>query len=330
LDKTGLAIRKGVLVIIGSTIPPGTMLKKAKPKLESVNQFRVNRDFYLAYVPERIAPGRALTEFVESPRLVGGVGPESTRLASELYKTVCKKVVETDAATAEVAKLAENTFRDVNIAFANQLALTCEQLGVDVIDVVRMANTHPRVNIHAPGPGVGGPCLPKDPYLLVHSTKHMDFDLIVTARHVNESMPEHVLELTVQALKNSRKKHAKSRIAVLGTSYKAGVDDPRGSPSEPIIHGLTSRGYEVSAYDPQSNEAFGAEKANSVSEATKGADCLLIVTAHKEFMNLHLKQLKALMNRAIIIDCVRIVEPNMARSQGFSYYGVGLGRKQSF
>jgi UDP-N-acetyl-D-mannosaminuronic acid dehydrogenase len=325
LEEIGHTIRKKALVVVGSTVPPGTMQGKAKPKLESISSLKTERDFYLAYVPERIAPGKALAEFVESPRLVGGVGPESTRLASELFRTVCKKVVETDAATAEVAKLAENTFRDVNIAFANQLALVCEQLGVDVADVIKLANTHPRVNIHAPGPGVGGPCLPKDPYLLVHSTDRFEHDLIRTARHVNDSMPEHIVKLTLQALKNSGKRIGKARIAVLGTSYKAGVDDSRGSPSKPIINGLIDKGFEVSAYDPESNEAFGARKADSIAKTVEGADCLLIITPHKEFMNLNLGKLKALMNKAIIIDGARVIDPRDAEDQSYSYYGVGFG-----
>lgn len=325
LKEVGHIVRKETLVVVGSTVLPGTIQSKARPKLESISSLKADRDFYLAYVPERIAPGKALVEFVESPRLVGGVGPESTKIASELFRTVCKKIVETDAATAEVAKLAENTFRDVNIAFANQLALICEQLGVDVADVIKLANTHPRVSIHAPGPGVGGPCLPKDPYLLVDSTDHFEHDLIRTARHVNDSMPEHIVELTLQALKNSGKDIGKTRIAVLGTSYKAGVDDPRGSPSKPIISSLINKGFEVSAYDPESNEAFGARKADSVNRAVKGADCLLIVTPHKEFMNLNLRELKASMSNAIIIDGVRVIDPKNAEDQGFSYHGVGFG-----
>jgi UDP-N-acetyl-D-mannosaminuronic acid dehydrogenase len=327
LDEVGHVVRKKTLVVVGSTVPPGTICGQAEPKLESISSLKADRDFYLAYVPERIAPGKALSEFVESPRLVGGVGPESTKIASELFRTVCNEVVETDAATAEVAKLAENTFRDVNIAFANQLALMCEQLGVDVADVIRLANTHPRVNIHAPGTGVGGPCLPKDPYLLVHSTNRLDPDLFRTARHVNDLMPKHIVDLTLQALKSSMKETKRARIAVLGTSYKAGVDDSRGSPSEPIIHDLINKGFEVSVYDPKCNEAFGATKVNSVSKAVKGSDCLLIITPHKEFRKLNLRKLKALMNRAIIIDGARVIDPSEAKDQGFSYYAVGFGRK---
>jgi len=127
-----------MLIVLSSTIPPGAMQNAVKPKLESLSDLKAEIDFYLEYVPERISPGNAIKEFVESPRLVGGIGPNSTKIAAELFRTVCKTVIETDAVTAEVAKLAENTFRDVNIAFANQLALICEQRGVDATEVVEL------------------------------------------------------------------------------------------------------------------------------------------------------------------------------------------------
>ena len=162
------------------------------------------KQFFLAYVPERMAPCKALKEFAEGHRLVGGIGPKSTKLASSLFQNICKNIIETNAKTAEIAKLAENTFRDVNIAFANQLALICEQKNVDVKEVVSLANTHPRVNIHASGPGVGGPCLTKDPYLLVYNSKLKEKNLIQTARKINDRMPEHVLDLILEAIKKTK------------------------------------------------------------------------------------------------------------------------------
>jgi UDP-N-acetyl-D-mannosaminuronic acid dehydrogenase len=147
LKSIGKGCHEGMLIVVSSTIPPGTMLNVVKPMLEDLSGLMAESDFYLAYVPERIAPGNAIKEFIENPRLVGGVSPNSTRIASELFKTVCRKVIETDAVTAEIVKLAENTFRDVNIAFANQLALICEHYGVDKRKVIELANTHPRVAI---------------------------------------------------------------------------------------------------------------------------------------------------------------------------------------
>jgi UDP-N-acetyl-D-mannosaminuronic acid dehydrogenase len=330
LEDVGKSMRKGMLVVICSTIPPGTMQDNVKPKLESLSGLESDLGFYLAYVPERIAPGNALREFVESPRLVGGIGPNSTSIAAELFGTVCKKVIETDAVTAEVAKLAENTFRDINIAYANQLALICEQVGADVTDVIRLANTHPRVNILFPGPGVGGPCLPKDPYLLLYSSEHFDHDVVTTARRMNDYMPQHIVGVVVRALERAGKKINKSRIAVLGTAYKGDIDDSRLSPSEPIIKELLLRGAHVTAYDPHSIESFGANKTRVLNEAIHHADCTVILTDHMEFKNLDLKEVKRLMNRdPVIIDGRRIINLHEAEELGFACYGVGSGKPKS-
>ncbi|MCC6056744.1 MAG: nucleotide sugar dehydrogenase, partial [Desulfurococcaceae archaeon] len=170
LREALLAVREGLhgglLVVIESTIPPGTTVGFAKPLLEE-SGLRAEEDFYLAHVPERIAPGRAVEELLNMPRVVGGVGPRSTEKAVELYSRVNSKLLTTDATTDEFVKLAENTYRDLNIAYANLLAVMAEKLGVDVYEAIRFANTHQRVHIHIPGAGVGGPCLTKDPYMLI-------------------------------------------------------------------------------------------------------------------------------------------------------------------
>ncbi|MEM2914345.1 MAG: nucleotide sugar dehydrogenase [Candidatus Bathyarchaeia archaeon] len=328
LEDVGKILKKEILVTISSTLAPRTMLEKIRPKLESLSGLKSDIDFYLAYVPERIAPGNAVKEFINSPRLVGGVGPKSTKVAAELFRTVCKTVIETDATTAEIAKLAENTFRDVNIAFAKELALICEQCSVDVMEVIKLANTHPRVNIHMPGPGVGGPCLPKDPYLLLNQSKLVEYDVIKSARVVNDYMPKHIVRLVLRALKEAEKGAGSSRIAVLGTAYKADVDDSRLSPSEPVIHYLLELGANIIVYDPYCREGFGAEIADSLHEAVKDADCLVIMTDHKEFRNLCLKKVRMLMkDKSAIVDAKRIVNPLKAEKLGFLYYGVGFVKR---
>ncbi|MHA1872568.1 MAG: nucleotide sugar dehydrogenase [Candidatus Heimdallarchaeaceae archaeon] len=328
LEEVGKTIKKRTLVVISSTVPPGTTLKKAKPKLEFLSGLKADTEFYLAYVPERIAPGKALKEFVENPRLIGGIGPNSTKIAAELFRTVCKKVIETDAATAEVAKLAENTFRDINIAFANQLALICEQHGVDAKKVIELANTHPRVNIHTSGPGVGGPCLTKDPYLLIYKTKLTKLNLIETARQVNDYMPKHIVKMTLQGLRDIGKNIKNSKIAILGTAYKANVDDSRLSPSKPIIQKLLDLNAKVVAYDPYCSESFNAKKAESLIEAVKDSDCIIIVTDHDEFKEIELSRVKKIMrSNPLIVDGRRVINPAEAKNAGFKYYGVGYGVK---
>jgi len=330
MGMVGKNLKKGMIVVICSTIPPRTMTEKVKPLLESLSGLEADIDFYLAYVPERISPGKALNELVENPRLVGGIGPNSTKVAAELFRTICKRIIETDVTTAEIAKTAENTFRDVNIAFTNQLALICEQHGADVTKVIKLANTHPRVNIHASGPGVGGPCLTKDPYLLTHQSNHSNYNLIETARKINDNMPTHIVNLTLQALKKTGKDVKTSKIAILGTAYKADIDDSRCSPSEPIIKQLKTIGANLITYDPHCKETFGAKKATSLSEAIKDKDCLIIVTDHTEFKNLNLTEIKQDMQpNPVIIDGKRILNPQEAEKYCFTYYGVGYSKQKN-
>jgi UDP-N-acetyl-D-mannosaminuronic acid dehydrogenase len=328
METVGKNLKKEMLVVVCSTVPPKTLRERVKPMLESLSSLNADRDFYLAYVPERIAPGKALQEFVESPRIVGGIGPNSTKIATALFRTVCKKIVETDATTAEIAKTAENTFRYVNIALANQLALICEEHGADVTNVIDLANTHPRVNIHRSGPGVGGPCLTKDPYLLIHEITSKNQSMITTARAINDYMPHHIIQLTLNALNNVGKTIKNSRIAILGTAYKADVDDPRLSPSEPIIRELIKLGAETIVHDPHCTATFGAKKAESLSKTVKDADCLIIVTDHAQFKHLNLIKIKALMNqKPAIVDGKRIINPQEAEKLGFTYCGVGYGKE---
>ena len=324
LKSTGKNLKENMTIVVSSTVPPGAITEMVKPTLEALTGMKAEDDFYLAYVPERIAPGNALKEFVESPRVVGGIGPNSTKIAAELFRTVCKTVIETDAPTAEVAKLAENTFRDINIAYACQLAIICEKLKVDVMDVIKLANTHPRVNIHMPGPGAGGPCLPKDPYFLIYKSKPPHPNLIATARKINDYMSNHIIETALKALERADKKIETAKIAVLGTAYKKNVDDSRLSPAQPIIKTLLKLGLKTVAYDPRCKESFGAEKAKSLDVAVKKADCLLILTDHKEFEHLRLNEIRQNMKQnPIIVDARRIIDKEEAAKLGFRYYGLG-------
>lgn len=318
---------KDKLIIFESTLPPKTTETLFAPMLEEGSGLRCGLDFWLAHCPERITPGKALKEFINNDRIVGGYNAESTEIVAEFFKTFAKgNILVTDATTAEVAKLAENTFRDINIAFANQLALICEQHKVDATKVIELANTHLRVNIHTPGAGVGGPCLPKDPYLLIHKTKLTKPNIVKTARQINDYMPKHIVKLILQSLRKIGKDVRSSKIAILGTAYKADVDDSRLSPSKPIIHELIRLGAETNVYDPQCNESFGAKRASSLHEAIEGADCLAIITDHTKFKNINLEEIKTLMkNNPAIIDGRRIINPYEAEDLGFIYYGVGFG-----
>jgi len=326
LEAVQEGLRRGLLVVVESTVPPGTTVGFVKPFLEG-SGFRVEEDFYLAHVPERIAPGRAVEELLSMPRVVGGVGPRSTEKAIELYSRVNPRLLPTDATTAEFIKLAENAYRDLNIAFANLLALIAERLGIDVYEAIRLANTHKRVNIHMPGAGVGGPCLTKDPYMLASIIS--DFwgsELIRVARKINEYMPIHTVGIVEKALRDAELDVEGARITVLGAAYKGGVDDIRESPSKYVVRELLARGSKVIVYDPYTNESFGAERASSLEDAVNGSDALVIVTDHPEFKNLDLDIIGRFMRHRIVVDGRRVIELHQAVKHGFRYYGVGYGR----
>jgi len=326
LESVKAGLHRDMLVVIESTIPPGTTVSFAKPLLEE-SELRAEEDFYLAHVPERIAPGKAIHELLHEPRVVGGVGPRSTMKALELYSKVNPNLYPTDAITAEFVKLIENTFRDLNIAYANLIALMAERLGIDVYEAIGLANTHPRVNIHMPGAGVGGPCLTKDPYMLASLYKEFwGTQLIILARKINEYMPRHTVEIVERALRDSGLSVEGAKIAVLGVAYKGGVDDTRESPAKYIVRELLGRGAGVVVYDPYTEECFGAERADSLEDAVKNADVVVIVTDHPEFKGLNLETIAKLVRYKIIVDGRRVVEPHQAVKYSFRYYGIGYGK----
>jgi UDP-N-acetyl-D-mannosaminuronic acid dehydrogenase len=328
-NAIGKSLTKGKLVIVESTVPPGTTMNFVAPILEKQSRLKCGKDFWLVHCPERIAPGKAIQELSENARIAGGFDSESAEIAAELLTKVTKgTVMVTDCTSAEVAKLAENTFRDVNIAFANELSLICERIGVDVMEVIKIANTHPRVNIHKPGCGVGGPCLTKDPYLLLNANSGKPFSskIISPSRKLNDSMPENAVRLLVQTLKKTGKNIKNSKIAVLGVAYKGQVDDVTNSPAEPIVRRLVDVGATVVVYDPYCRETFGAEKASSIISAVSGKDAVLIEADHDLFKKLNLKELKVVMREyPVIFDCRRIIDAAEAKKHGFLYAGIGYG-----
>lgn len=325
-ETVGHSLSKEKLVIIESTVPPGT-IKKISAMLESMSGLSCGKDFWLSYCPERLTPSDSIRDFVNNDRIIGGFDAQSTRLASHLFRQVVKgQLLLNDSLTAETAKLAENAFRDVNIAFANELALICEQVGTDVKEVIKLANTHPRVNIHAPGCGVGGACLPKDPYFLLAASKqNTEHSVIRCSRHLNSFMESHTLSMILTALRFAKKDVDDSRISVLGISYKKGTNETRNAPSKFIIRELLRVGAQVSSYDPLSTESFGGRKCTTPYEAIANTDCLVILTDHNEFASLDLQKVKEIMNNpACIVDGRRVIDPARANSVGIKYYGIGV------
>ncbi len=288
-------VRAGNLVILESTSPPRTtddiVIRHAIP-----DGLVPGQDVFVAHCPERVLPGRILLEAVQNDRVVGGVTPACAERAKAFYRTfVAGEVLATTAVTAEVCKLVENSFRDVNIAFANELSILADKLNIDVWQVIELANRHPRVNILSPGPGVGGHCISVDPWFLVHTLPETT-RLIRTAREVNDSKPhfvvDHVARLATQ--------FAAPKIGCLGLTYKAGVDDLRESPSLEIVRELVARNVgKVMACDPYvSPKRFGEFPLYELSDVLAESNLLVLLTDHRQFHDLSPR----ILNEKVVVD----------------------------
>ncbi len=308
-------LKKGALIVIESTISPNTTSIMVKKLLEKVSKLKATTDFYLAHCPERAFPGKTLHEIVNNDRVIGGIDEKSTEKAVEVYSKIVKGTIyPTNSTVAEIAKLSENTYRDVNIAFANDLAMLCEKFGVNVFKVIELANKHPRVNIHLPGPGVGGHCIPLDPWFL---TEEFESKIIPLSRNLNDSMPHHVVELLEKSLKGE-----KGKIALLGLAYKPDVDDMRESPAFEVAHLLTQKGFLITAFDPHIESASNITLARSAVDASKDALAIVIVTKHSKFKDMNWGEVKKVIKNPLIIDCVNLLEKPPA---GFRMLGIGRG-----
>jgi len=314
---------KEMMILIESTLPPRTMSQIVVPELQRVG-YKVDEEIFIAYCPERITPVHALEELASNTRIIGGVGPNSSKIAAEFFKTVCKQVITTNPLTAEIVKLAENTFRDVNIAYANSLALIAEHLGADVNDVINLANTHPRVAIHKPGLGVGGPCLPKDPHILISGVPEDYGQLIRLARKVNDAMSGHAVSLMAQALKKNGVPIKGAKVTVLGLAYKADTEDMTYSPAIPLIEELVKLGASVTVYDAHVPAVKQLNRVSSIENALKGADAIVVVTPHPEFRFIHARFLRSLVGpQCIVFDGPRIFDSAEIENVGLTYLGTG-------
>lgn len=320
-------LKKGTLVILESTVYPGTTEKIIRPLLEK-SGLKADTDFYLAYSPERAIPTRTIEEIKNNPRVVGAIGKNSGKKAEEFYSSFIDgeiSIVESPT-IAEFVKLAENIFRDVNIALANELAMVSEKLGIDIQEVIKYANKHPRVELHKPGAGVGGHCIPKDPYFLINKAKDLGIEtrLVSTARQINESMPAKVVSLVEEGLTQIDKKLPDSRVAVLGFAYKGDTGDFRITPAETIITSLRDKGAEVHIHDPfvKSNNGFTIE--TDLGAVLDGSDCVVVVTDHSEYRNLNIGELsKELRQPALVVDGRNILDRSDIEASGLTYKGIG-------
>jgi len=317
-------LRKGNLVVLESTSPPRTTVDLVAPVLER-SGLKAGSDFFLSYSPERVLPGQILRELVENARVVGGITPESATAGRELYATFVKgEIIETDATTAEMVKLMENTTRDVNIAIANEFSRLAEKFGVDVWEAISIANRHPRINILNPGPGVGGHCISVDPWFFVEAAPELT-PLIYQARQVNDAQPHFVLEKVRQAVGSLNGK----KIAALGLAYKPDVDDLRESPATEVVHLLQGEGAQVKVWEPFKRDANmqGIDMACTLDEAILEADALLLLVKHTEFRALHPEELISKTNARIAIDTVNGWDAEKWRKAGFQFARLGAAKQ---
>ena len=278
-------VKEGNIVILESTSPVGTTDKVNEVLAENgVNVSTI----YVAHCPERVLPGKIMKELVDNDRIVGGITPEATDVTVEFYETfVSGKVLKTDAKTAEMAKLTENSYRDVNIAFANELSILCDKFGIDAWELIDLANRHPRVNILQPGAGVGGHCIAVDPWFIVHKGGD-DAKIIRTAREVNNYKTEWVIEKIKNAAKKVEEKNGKkAKVACMGLAFKPDIDDLRESPALYITRKLKTDGIDVIAVEPNIKSHSEFEIMND-EDAIKQADVIVYLVAHKEFKGIRI------------------------------------------
>ena len=317
---------------------PGTTEYIVKPILEEKSGLSAGSDFSLVFSYERVMVGRLIKNITELPRIVGGIDKESTEKAVELYKNIVQAEIHpTTALTAEVAKVVENTYRDVNIAFANEVALLCESLDIDVYKVRELVNTlpndptnpasNPVRNMHFPGAGVGGHCLPKDPWLLkygvdTYGKTKVEPNIIVKSRELNMWMPIHTVDLLEQALQEKGKTLHNSKIALLGVAFLENSDDTRNTPSKTIFDILQKRGAHPVLHDPYVRD-FELPFTKNLDETIENSDALVLITKHKDYLNLDLTNIKNRMNTPIIIDGRNAYNKEECEKQGYLYKGVG-------
>jgi UDP-N-acetyl-D-mannosaminuronic acid dehydrogenase len=322
LADLGQHLRPGPLVIIESTLAPGTMTGLVEPMLEEASGLKVNEDFLLVNCPERVMPGRLLHNLRHMHRVVGGSSAEAADLAVHFYRHVVGADLDpVNCLTAELVKTMENAYRDVQIAFANEMALLCEDLGGDVWQVRELVNKSPGRHMLYPGAGVGGHCIPKDPWLLIaNASNAFDPRLIPTARTVNDGMPLHMVDLTVEALAEAEVDVTEAKVAVLGYAYLENSDDARNSPSAVLVKELRELGAEVVIHDPYVREYQG-----DLYERARGCDALVVMVAHEDYQDADWSELSWLLRHPTLVDGRHAVTQPADQRPGFVFRGIGLG-----
>ena len=311
-------VKPGNLVILESTVPPKTVENIMLPELVK-SGLAIGDELFVSHSPERVIPGRVFEELVNNDRIVGGINRKSAEMTKELYEIFVQGAIHlTDATTAELVKVMENTYRDVNIAFANELAKMAEKLDVNIWEAIKFANYHPRVNVHFPGPGVGGHCIAVDPWFLVELGGDTA-QIIHLARNTNDSMPSYTAQKTQSILNKAG--IAGATVAVLGLAFKGNIDDMRESPSTIVIDELQKLGLNVISFDPHIKENKHATQTQSLQEATENADIILVLTDHNEFKTIDVSKIQS--KNKLVFDTKNCLDRDAWELAGFEFHLLG-------
>ena len=319
------------LVIVESTIEPGFIEDEMVSLISKSGKMEIEKNFFIGVCPENANPGEILHDFTNLPRLVGGINENITKIIKLIYDNVFSvELIEMpNCKTANAVKLTTNVFRDINIAFVSELSLTFEKLGIDTNKVLEAAKKKYNFQVHYPGSGVGGPCLPINSYQLLNTARRIgtNLSIIESGRKINEKMPDHVIELTLDALGECEHPIDESNILILGVSYKPNVKDIQLTPAEDIIKKLEDKGAKIFIYDPYftSSEIFGKRVENKIDNILSQIDAAIIVTAHDEFKKLDISLFKK-MKHPILIDTRGIIDPSKAESTKLIFRGLGRGQ----
>jgi nucleotide sugar dehydrogenase len=331
----GKGLQRGSLVIVESTISPGTLENEILPILEQSSGFKAGKDFLVASCPERADPGSIITKFRSIPRVVGGLTKKAAKIAAAIYRPLADQIVTvSDPKTANAVKLTENIFRDVNIALMSELAILYERLGIDIFEVIEAASSKWNFIPHYPGAGVGGPCLPSNAYYVIGEGLKVGYVpyLVRMSREINDRMPREILRLVMEALNHAGKPLKDSTIAIFGVTYKPRVQDTQMSPALPIIAALKRRRARVTICDPllDGTSVEGILATANPLEAAKQADCIVLITAHKQFEEINLESVAKIANKPLVIVDGRAFFRKMKKPKDTIYMGIGLPKEHLY
>lgn len=323
----------GSLVIVESTIEPGFVEDELVSIIEGNDgRLKAGKNFGIGVCPETANPGQILNDFERLPRLVGAIDDKIAGIITKIYRHVftVDLIPMPDCKTANAVKLTTNVFRDINIAFVNELAVLFEKIGIDIMKVLEAAKTKYNFQVHYPGAGVGGPCLPVNSYQMLNLAKRVsgNLNIVRAGRVVNESMPDHVMELLADGFSEANRNIKNSQVLILGVSYKPDVKDIQLSPAKHIVEKLLANGAQVKIYDPyyKSTSVFDIQTENNFVDALTNTDAVILVTAHKEFHDLEPTFLTTGMRTPILVDSRGVVDQHAAKKANLIYRGLGRGK----